>query len=49
MMQLLPSEKLGLIYDEKNNLDQYHNNGPTDCFLEVDLDYPDKFHNWHND
>ena len=49
MMNLLPTE----IYDQVNpkdfNLDNYSNDSPIGCFLEVVLDYPYESHNLHND
>ena len=49
MMQLLPTEILYWVNSKNFNLDNYFNNSPIGCFLEVDLDYPDELHDLHND
>ena len=49
MMQLLSFERLDWINPEKNNLDNYHDDGPIGRFLEADLDYPDELHDLRND
>ena len=38
MLQLLPTE----IFD-------WVDDSPRDCFLDVDLDYPDELHDWGDD
>ena len=35
-------------FPEKINFDIYGGDGSIDCFLEVDLDYPDELHDLHN-
>ena len=37
---------IGLIL---KNLDKYLDNSPVGCFLEVDLDYTEKLHDFDND
>ena len=49
MMQLLPAEILDWVNTKEFNLDNYSNDSPVGCFLEVDLDYPDELHELHND
>lgn len=46
-MQFLPTEICDQI-NQKNNLETYSNTGLKGCFLEVDLDYPDKMHDLLN-
>ena len=41
MVQLLPTEILDWVNPKYFNLDNYSNDSPIGCFLEVDLDYPD--------
>ena len=41
MMQLFPTEILDWVDPKDFNLDNYSNDSPIGCFLEVDLDYPD--------
>ena len=40
-MELFPTEIL--------DLENYSNNSPVGCFLEINLDYPDELHDLHND
>ena len=47
-MQLPPTEILDCVNPKDLNLDNYFNNNPIGCFLEVDLDYLDELHDWHN-
>ena len=49
MMQLLPTQILDWINPKDFNIDNYSNDSPVGCFLDVDLDYPDKFYDMHND
>lgn len=49
MIQLLPFEILDWIDPGEINLDSYHNDDPTDCFLEVDIDYSYELYDLHND
>ena len=49
MMQLLPTEVLDGVNPKDFNLDNYSINSPIECFLEVELDYPDELHDFHND
>ena len=49
MMQLLPTEILYWVNPKDFNLDNYSNDSPISCFLEVDLDYPDDLYDFHND
>ena len=37
-----------LFFPEKISFDIYGGDGSIDCFLEVDLDYPDELHDLHN-
>ena len=48
MIKLLQYEILDWISQLKKHLESYHDDGPTGCFLEVDLDYFDKLHGLHN-
>ena len=48
-MQLLPTEVLDGVNPKDFNLDNYSINSPIECFLEVELDYPDESHDLHND
>ena len=41
MMELFPTEIL--------DLENYSNNSPVGCFLEINLDYPNELHDLHND
>ena len=43
------TEILDWVNPKKKNWGNYSNNGPISCSLEVDLDYPDEFHDFHND
>ena len=51
--QILPNQTYGSLFlwvdPEKLNLDNYPDDGPIGCLLEVDLDYPDELHELHND
>ena len=49
MMQLLQIEILDWVNPTNFNIDNYSNDCPIDCFLEVDLDYPDESHDLHYD
>ena len=44
MMQLLPTEISDWVNPKDFNLDNYSNNSPVGCFLEVDFNYPDELH-----
>ena len=48
MIQPLPTEIINWVSSEKLNLDNYSGDGAVDCFLEVDLDDPDKLHELNN-
>ena len=48
-MQLLPTKILYWVNPKDFNLDNYSNDSPISCFLEVDLDYPDELYDLHND
>ena len=49
MMQRLPIELLDWVNPKKFNLDNYSNNGPKGCFLQVHRGYPEELHDLHND
>ena len=49
MIQLLTNEILDLVNQEKLNLDHYYDNNQIGYFPEVDIDYPDELHDFHND
>ena len=48
-MQLLPTEILDRVNPKDFNSDNYSDNSPKGCFLEVYLDYPDELNDFHND
>ena len=48
MMQHLAIEILDQVNSKNFSLHYYSNDNPIGCFLEVDLDYSDEFHNLHN-
>ena len=48
MMHCFPSKILDWINSKDCNVDNYSNNSPIGCFLEVDFDYLDEFHDLHN-
>ena len=45
MMQLFLTEILDWVDPKDFNFDNYSNDSPINCFLEVDLDYPDDLYN----
>ena len=47
MIQLLPTETLDRVNLKYVNLDNRFDEIPVGCFLEVDIDYPDKMHDLH--
>ena len=47
-MQPLPFETVDWVDPEKVNLDSYLEDGAKVCFLDVDLDYRDELHAFHN-
>lgn len=47
MIQLLPTEILDRVNLKYFNLDNRFDDSPAGCFLEVDIDYPDKMHDLH--
>ena len=49
MMQLPLTDILDWANPENFNLDGYSDDGPTSCFLGVDLDSTNKLHDLHND
>ena len=49
MMQLLLPEILHGVNPKNVDLDHCSNDSPIGCFLEVDLNYPDKLLDLHND
>ena len=49
MMQLLPIEVPEWVNPKNFDLDNYSSNRQIVCQLEVDLDYPDKLHNFYDD
>ena len=48
-MQLLQTELFDQNYPKDFNLYNHSNDNPIDCFLEIDLDYPDELHDLRND
>ena len=49
MMQLPKNKILDWVNPKIFNLDHDSGNNPIGCFLQVDLDYPDELHDFHND
>ena len=49
MMQFLPTEILDWVDSKDFNPDNYSNYSSIGCLLEVDLDYPDEWHDLCND
>ena len=47
-MQLLPTEILDRVNPKDFNLDNYSDNSPKGCFLEVYLDYPDELNDFND-
>ena len=48
MVNLLPTEIRDWVNPEEFKLDNYCNDSPIVCFLEIDLDCPDEGHDLHN-
>ena len=49
MLQLQPTEILDWVNPKDFNLDHCSYRSIISCFLEVDLGYPDRLHDLHND
>ena len=47
-MQLFPAKIFDWVNTKEFNLDNYSNDSPIDCLLEVDLDYSDELPALHN-
>ena len=47
-MELLSNETVDCFNPERFNLDNYTDDIPIGCFLEVELHYPDELHDLHN-
>ena len=48
IMQFLPTEILNWVNSKDFSLNNYSEDSPIGCFLEVDLDYPDELHDLHD-
>ena len=48
-MELFPTEILDYVNPEKSNLDNYSDDAPIGCLLEVDFEYPDELHDLISD
>ena len=49
MMRLLLFERLDWVNLVKISFENYRDDGPIGCFLNVDFDYPDELNDMHND
>ena len=49
MSKPYPTVEFKCLYSAKLNLDKYDNNSSRGWVLEVDLEYPKEFHEFHND